>query len=1210
MKKIYLFLAMLLGIFGSHVLSAQEEHTFSKTETIEIGTALSSFVPNTWYFMFQGRPGGGDASSYTLLNPGDTPNDDGGVLSDPGLGVAMKKAAITPIQVAAPARDYAGYSVRFVPVSGKEGAYYVQFGTGNYMSTPSAAGNSATFTSVDNLYDAGQFNVYEINTETPGRFGFNIYDMQQRIDNNGTGYTVVTWGSGQHTTATSVSNSIWHIHEVIWASMEELEALLLELENVWSAHESDVDYYSEHVGTKPGQYPEEVVNAFIEAMQFGYDLLDEKIELTEENLEKAVGDIKSTYQAVVAAEIPYIPADGYYRLRSGMTFTQNNETFVKYMYTAVNGTTINARWQTPEDLSTDATVLWKLTKQEGGYDFVNVATEARFNNVATSTNVTLSTSSTNLMEFDVAAIVGDITYVNVRVATQAANNYYYLHTGGHNSGAGVSGNIVGWSRSMDGETAKGTEWVLEPVSEDDIATILAAFEEVKKREQFVADYKALKAEAAAAIEAAKDMESVDLIKKKENQFSSPYSQNDLGSTDGGNLSDDVLLDGDASTYWHTYWGGGNVAQHLHYLQVALPEPVHELISYSFSRRNNADSDHTTKWSIYGSNNPDAINDEWEELMTWDTPFGSKDESFKSDPFDTKGYQYFRIFSDATTNNRGYWHVGEVQFSYNVENPNSQYSYMGEVAVNLDKVLADQAGIEDAAITQEIFDALKNAYDAFKAEFVDPAELRALIAELKDKPAIVVVGTAPGFWPDNSTATALQQTLNDAKAYDEGGVYAATMSNNYVETLRSQSQAIDDSAIPVKTGKWYRFRFGTENEFEAYEWDKVAGEGGSETTYKEVKYETSEPLWGKYVAIADAENEVIFSDDEGKVTRINIVAADVEKVAIGHGIRLDDADDIKDAGLSYFRFVPVGDAYALQNKATGLFIKAAGTSGATTLDIIPSLFDVSTLGYGLNVLASKALLTGADQKYLHAQVSGNTLVTWGPDFEPYPGSRSGFFIEEVEDVEGTYDGAEFKINLQPGSITALCYPVDIAAEEGLYGVNEVEVDAVKNDVAITLVSLQEVDAGRPFIIIPGGGEAVKTYNPEAEEEPVTLRHGYTFVTEPQASNILKGTFTDQTVGYGVVVPEENGFVVAKQTNASVSAFHAWISGDEKYDREATASFVISGDADGIAASMQKVAKSGAIYTLDGRLVTKNGNLNSLRGMAPGIYIVNGVKVTIK
>lgn len=1213
MKKFYLFLAMLLGVFGGNALYAQEaEHTFSRTETMKMSTVLSSFEPNTWYFMFQGRPYNGDATSYSLLNAGDTPSDDGGVLKDPGLGSKMFKAAMADLLAdeGVSAHDYAAYAVKFVPVTGSADVYYIQFGTGNYMSTPSADGNSATFTTVDNTYDAGRFNIYEINAKYPGRFGFNIADYQQRVDNNGTSATVVTWGSGKRAeTEVEQGNSIWHIVGIEWGQLEELEALLLELEHVWASHENDVEYFKERIGTNPGQYPEAEVLAFETAMKFGYDLLDETIELTEENMQKAIDDIKSTYEAVVAAKIPYIPADGYYRIRCGMVFTNNNADALKYMYTKVNGSTINVAWQTPEDLSTDGTVLWKLTKQDAGYDLVSVATDARFNNVSTSSAVTLSATGTNLMEFDVAAIVENYTYVNIRVATQNADDYYYLHAGGHSSGAGVSGNIVGWCRTYEDGNPAASEWVLEPVSEAEVQPILEAYELVKNREKMVADYQAMLKDAKSKLKIAKDqtvkLDEETLLITSAAQLHSPCSDVD----EGKNI--EYLLDNDATTFWHSDWHNNYTNEPHHWLQVEMVNDIPEAIAFAFTRRNNS-GNQITQWSVYGldESDDDLKQADLELLGTFDTPFNSQTETLVSDVFNPKGHKYLRFYCEATSagaSNSKFFHIAEFQLypAQIIDPATSQYHMMGAVVTNLETVINAQAAVTSDNLTVNQYNALKTAYDAFIAKFVDPTPLRNAIAEAEGKVDVVAVGTDPGFWPEGSDAALVSKAVTDAKAYDAAGVYTAEQSQEFIDNLQGNLDNLFGSAIPVETGKWYRIRFGSADEFEEHGWGTDPGELGTITTYKEVKYETSEPLWDKYVVVADVQNDVLFSDDEGKVVAYNVIPTEAEKVTIGHNVRLDDEEDIKDAGLSYFRFVEVGDsAYALQNKATGLFIKAAGTDGAVTLDVIPSLFNVRPIGFGYNLLASRSLLKGANENYLHAQVSGNLLVTWDADAL---GTRSCLFIEEVEDVEATYEGTDFKLSMQPGTIDALCYPVNISAEEGLYGVNKVEVDAVKNNVKLSLASLQEVEAGRPFIIIAGDPT---TYKASDDEQPVTLQHGYTFVHDAQADNLLKGTFTEQTVGFGVVVPSKNQFNVAQQSNTRVAAFHAWVAQDEKFDRDATASFVITSDADGIAASLQKLAKSGAIYTLDGRLVTKSGNLNSLRGMTPGIYIVNGVKVTIK
>ena len=43
--------------------------------------------------------------------------------------------------------------------------------------------------------------------------------------------------------------------------------------------------------------------------------------------------------------------------------------------------------------------------------------------------------------------------------------------------------------------------------------------------------------------------------------------------------------------------------------------------------------------------------------------------------------------------------------------------------------------------------------------------------------------------------------------------------------------------------------------------------------------------------------------------------------------------------------------------------------------------------------------------------------------------------------------------------------------------------------------------------------------------------------------------------------------------------------------------------------QNVVKSGIIYTLDGRVAGK-GNLNNVKNLGRGIYILNGTKVVVK
>ena len=169
--------------------------------TVSRGRILTSFKPNTWYFMFQTR----DYGSGDLWAPGSSPNS-GGYLTDMGDGQTILKQSVNDVSNDSPFNDVASYLVRFIPTA-NEGGYYVQFGTGRYMSAPIGGG----FKAVEDIQNAGEFNIYNIDASNPGYFGFNVYNMGARVDNNGVGQDVVTYQNGKHTSVNMRSNSIWSI---------------------------------------------------------------------------------------------------------------------------------------------------------------------------------------------------------------------------------------------------------------------------------------------------------------------------------------------------------------------------------------------------------------------------------------------------------------------------------------------------------------------------------------------------------------------------------------------------------------------------------------------------------------------------------------------------------------------------------------------------------------------------------------------------------------------------------------------------------------------------------------------------------------------------------------------------------------------------------------------------------------------------------------
>lgn len=1209
MKKLYLFFALLLGLTASSTLSAQEE--FTKLKTIQIGEAVAEVEPDTWYFMYQGRNVDQNAGTYEFVRAGSLPESgQGGVLTDRGIGQQIFKMNVNNVIDPQPAADYAAYVVKFLPVDGKEGAYNIQFGTGRYMTPPTGTNNGSTFTTAESIYDAGEFNIYNIDPEDPGCMGFNVYEYAGRIDNNGTDHNVVVWGSGKHE-AIETTNSIWSVHEVVWGEGDEYEIAMSDLSATADEYETRLDAQEWPCGDGIGEYNEEKLKAFMAAIEAARAADTPGEELPIEELARLKQAIIDSFEALQASKVPYFLADGYYRIRSAMVYTNNvpiGETdedgnpiteatnLYKYMYSTISGGKIVARWNTPDDLDSDCPSLWKITKSGDNYDIVSCATDARFKNVVTSTAVEMSTDSENLMALEHVANVDEESYVHIRVATQEANRRFYLHQDGHNGGNGVQGNIVGWENTFANGSPGASEWVFEPVSDEDAATIIEGYAPIKDHDLMVDNYKTMKADALAKLEVAKDIsvntyDDQPLITDAA-QLSSPWTEPSEGSIE-------ALLDGDATTFWHSNWSDGTVEQHKHYLQVALNDATHQLVAMRFTRRPVA-SDHITRWGVFGSDNPEAADEEWTELTSISTPYTNNTETLTSNLFDIQGKQYLRFYADATTTNRGYWHISEFQlYPGEVINPaTSQYNVMGTLATNLEQVIKAQEGIEEADLSPENYMELKQAYDDFIAKYVNPADLRAQIDSALVATEGIVPGTQPGFWASADVANTLKATVATAKAYDEAGDYTPAQSEAYIETLRTQRNALMPAAIGIRTDKWYRIRFATEEEFEKYNWDKVGGNGQT-ATRDEVEYMLSEPLFGKYVTAATVEG----SQPVSGITQYEIIPMqEVEEAMVGTNLFLDELEDVHQADLALFRFVAVGDSgYVLQNKGSNLFVKAAGTSGAVTLSAHPSLFNVRAIGYGLNVLAAKALTDGAAQSYLHGQVAQNIMVTWNVD---YPGSRSGLYIEEVADVEADYTGTDFNLGMQEGTLGMYCFPVDIKAANGLYSIAKIE------GTDVTLAPLTEVPAGHPFICINGDLEA---YAPEDADfiEPVQLSHGYAFNTTPDTLSVFKGTYSPVIVGQGAIIPEGNQLVVTKRSNTTVQANRAYISGAEKFDPEATVTFTIEANGqDGINAALATVARSSELYTIDGRLIKRHANLNSLKNMPKGIYLLGGTKVTVK
>jgi hypothetical protein len=612
-----------------------------------------------------------------------------------------------------------------------------------------------------------------------------------------------------------------------------------------------------------------------------------------------------------------------------------------------------------------------------------------------------------------------------------------------------------------------------------------------------------------------------------------------------------------------------------------------------------------------------------ELATLVTPYQGPGEELTV-AFEPQGMQYLRFYAKETISGKRYWHCAEFQLYPGkiVDPEHSQYHMMGQVAATMDALFTELKNIDPETINTDQYTAFKQAYDAFIAQFVDPADLREQIESSKGADNMVEVGNNPGFWPDRTVCDNLAKAIADAQAYDEAGIYTKEASEAHKAALKAAVDGIPAAALRVQPDKWYRIRFGTEEEYDAHKWNKT----GNETdiiTVDDEEIIRNEANFGHYMTVARLE-QYVAKDDEGNTlyTQNFVNAVDADEVHVGDKLYGDALQDIvdNDPDMALFRFVSVGDsACVIQNKATGLYLEKKVESGDILLGVHPALFKQEIAGYGQSYFTIKTLSNEA-QNPLHFARSTNVVTTYGR-WGDSDGRRGCFFIEEVADVAPDYAANSARIGVWEGSMTSHCYPVTMKAADAdqgtLWTVSAIERVAATDDASaklkVTLVQLADntAPAGVPFIYIHDGYYVpANERDAEAEQEMVEFTFGSDFVAAPQNSGALKGVFTQTPLLQGVLTVQEDGLARTTDNNTRINTNRAYIAEETAFPRNHEIQLILDETGESVIdAALQQVAQTDDIYTLDGRLV-QHGNLNSLRGTPPGIYIVNGIKVIVK
>lgn len=920
-----------------------------------------------------------------------------------------------------------------------------------------------------------------------------------------------------------------------------------------------------------------------------------------------------------------------------------------------------------------AQFLWKIETVEGKpyeYRMLNMANGKTHISIAQSANSILQLNDTATVCFDWRNNEEQVVFANeegvqdtatvvsfnIRSSKQAEGGYNYLHCGGHSGGAGTGpALIVGWS---DGGA---TRWYMTPIDEATVENWINGPEAQLRKKIEKGD--SIAAAFPAQLEIAKDIETTiyetDSVVVTADQFYSQYTTEDSQTIPDGQTVYDFLLDGKPDTYWHSAWESGAQPMNKHYLQIRAAETLEGTYAVKMTRRGSAANDQVTKFTIKGYVEEPTDETTFEEgdlLIVSPLPYTSKSETLTSKAFDATGYNYIRIYATNTSGDnytdRGYWHASELNIFKASANPRyetTQYdvrkaeadALAAAVAVWNEKgFAADSLELIEDPTFAAAYDALVAAYEAWNKVYVDPTELRNVIASAPDK-NLFVYGKNPGQWPETRSASNTPEeylaVLAEANAYNAAGAYTPAESEAKVNALQGAIDGVFASANKVETGKWYRFSFPTEEMFDNYGWNK----DGIKAAVNAHEIETAPALFGKTIAVGKGlTTYATYNNAEtGNVDTVAVRSVEATEEWF-EGDNLCFFEDAEfEEGEDLFQFIQATDSsYMIQNKATGLFIRAGHPM---TLSAVPSYFKANqAIGAGGNLIAYTDVLGKTDgaHVYMHAELASNYLTKWETNTV---GSKSMIMIEEVEAVAEA-PATEYTAKMWPGKVYTYTYPVDVTVTEGAtaYGA---ELVVAEEDTTIVLKAIEAevISAGTPFILIADlEGEYITTAdrlkqiaseiladkgqyglnekqdaNTKLNDEHVlvSMNHGMEVDTVVTELLSLRGTLKSATVEAGKgIVASENGF---KHTlvNTNVGAYGAWIASDfdpESADVLSGLVINIEGSIDtGISEVLDKVAKSGNIYNAAGQLVGK-GNINTVNSLPAGVYIVNGVKVTKK
>ena len=320
-------------------------------------------------------------------------------------------------------------------------------------------------------------------------------------------------------------------------------------------------------------------------------------------------------------------------------------------------------------------------------------------------------------------------------------------------------------------------------------------------------------------------------------------------------------------------------------------------------------------------------------------------------------------------------------------------------------------------------------------------------------------------------------------------------------------------------------------------------------------------------------------------------------------------------------------YALQNKATGLFVFVDGTGNQNNiyLKTIPTLVGYKAIGYQRSLLPARTV-AGVSCNNLHAGESNRRFCTWG---STEPTSNSGLVICEADEEYAAPASFSFSKDVKPGRIIDWCHSVSLTpveAPDDAYAYTAVgQYTLGEDETAETFLALKEIEtipAGEPVLYILGDTTSYDAEDEYVEPIKFTISGAEKPVVEGTTVNGLIGTLVTYALDRSLIYFNANyAAVPAEGQNLAVTPCSAVLDLDNcpqvdpngSYDFSICLGQLAADVADGVkdvSTAIENISKPGNVYSMDGKLLRTGATLNSLKSLGKGMYILNGVKVVVK